>query len=184
MSDIKYGEYNGNQTLELYSVEGDSRPALTLGAKKAKTILDNMTSVEAVAELGEPQESLTLGLDPYQFILTQRQCQLVIEYAEEIELFADAPARPEPAQQVAEDTGRVTNVKIRKHESGSLRAFVTAEINGITINGLKIMDGKNGLFVSLPSTEKNGKYYPVIYITDKGLYAEVQQVILSAYEVA
>lgn len=65
-----------------------------------------------------------------------------------------------------------SNVKITcKPYSGSskTKAFVDLELDGtLVIKGLTLVEGKNGLFVSFPSTKgKNKKYYNSVYSLDK-----------------
>ena len=57
-------------------------------------------------------------------------------------------------------------VRMNKVENfGKLRAFFDILTgDGFTIKGLKIMEGTNGLFVSMPSTkDKDGKYNDNVY---------------------
>lgn len=53
---------------------------------------------------------------------------------------------------------KVTNMKLSKG-TGSLKAFFDLETSeGITIRGFKVADGKNGMFISVPSEQdKNDK---------------------------
>lgn len=65
-----------------------------------------------------------------------------------------------------------SNVKIicRAYNGKSkTKAFVDLELDDtLVIKGLTLVDGKNGLFVSFPSTKgKNKKYYNSVYSLDK-----------------
>lgn len=65
-----------------------------------------------------------------------------------------------------------SNVKITcKPYSGSskTKAFIDLELDGtLVIKELTLVEGKNGLFLSFPSTKgKNGKYYNSVYSLDK-----------------
>ena len=54
--------------------------------------------------------------------------------------------------------------RIKTGEWGKLRAFFDLEVGGFTIKGFKIVEGSNGLFVSMPSTkDKDGKYNDDVY---------------------
>ena len=44
--------------------------------------------------------------------------------------------------------------RMKTGEWGKLRAFFDLEVGGFTIKGFKIVEGSNGLFVSMPS-QKN-----------------------------
>ena len=86
------------------------------------------------------------------------------------------------------------DVKVRKINSTSnLKAFVTLVIEGILeVDGFKVIDGKNGLFVSVPSHKgtvmedgvKVDKYFDdVRFIGEPGteFSNEVKTAILNAY---
>ena len=48
------------------------------------------------------------------------------------------------------------------HGDGAIKAFASVKLNAsLTIHGCKLMSGRNGLFVVMPSqkSEKDGKYY-------------------------
>nr|DAO69630.1 MAG TPA: SpoVG [Caudoviricetes sp.] len=65
-----------------------------------------------------------------------------------------------------------SNVKINcKPYNGNskTKAFVDLELDGtLVIKGLTLVDGKNGLFLSFPTTKgKDGKYYNSVYSLDK-----------------
>ena len=86
------------------------------------------------------------------------------------------------------------DVKVRKINSTSnLKAFVTLVIEGLVeVDGFKVIDGRNGLFVSMPSHKgtvmedgvKVEKYFDdVRFLGDKGLEFsnELKTSILNAY---
>lgn len=76
------------------------------------------------------------------------------------------------------------NIKaeVRKYTNGSTRGFATAIIDDqIKIPNIVVMNGKYGIFCKFPETKgKDGKYYPVIYIT-KELKNEIEKVILKEF---
>ncbi len=52
----------------------------------------------------------------------------------------------------------------------------------IIVKGCRIVDGSNGLFVSLPQSKgKDDKYYPIVMIDDTELYKKIQNVVLAEY---
>tara|TARA_Y100001970_G_C14192363_1_gene836142 strand:- start:105 stop:476 length:372 start_codon:yes stop_codon:yes gene_type:complete len=71
---------------------------------------------------------------------------------------------------------------MNKGEWGKVRAFfdvMTEE--GFTIKGFKIIDGSNGLFVSMPSQKgKDEEYFDTIYAS-QDLRAELNQLALQTY---
>ena len=51
---------------------------------------------------------------------------------------------------------------------GKLRAFVDVALGGIVVKGLRVVDGNNGLFVSMPQHQgKDGKWYNTVYPVNK-----------------
>ena len=76
--------------------------------------------------------------------------------------------------------------RIYRMENGStLKAFADVIINGqVLIKGVRVADGRNGLYVSMPSTQgKDSKWYSIIKILDDELKQELQEVVLEAYRV-
>ncbi len=65
-----------------------------------------------------------------------------------------------------------SNVKITcKPYNGNskTKAFIDLELDAtLVIKGLTLVEGKDGLFLSFPSTKgKDGKYYNIVYSLDK-----------------
>lgn len=61
---------------------------------------------------------------------------------------------------------KIDNYCVKKAITVGKNAAVLAdvEINGITIYGMRVVEGKNGDFLSFPSTKgKDGKYYSVCW---------------------
>jgi len=73
----------------------------------------------------------------------------------------------------------------RFENDGHLKAFADVIINGqVLIKGVRVADGRNGLYVSMPSTQgKDSKWYSIIKILDDELKQELQEVVLAAYQV-
>ena len=64
-----------------------------------------------------------------------------------------------------------------------LKAFVDISMAGLIVKGLRIMDGQNGLFVSMPRHQgKDGRWYNTVYPTTKEVQQELTQLVLSAYK--
>ena len=72
---------------------------------------------------------------------------------------------------------------IRFSGEGSLKAYCDLEIGEIVlIKGLRVVNGRNGLFVSMPRQQgKDAKWYDsVVALTDE-VKREVGRVVLGAY---
>jgi stage V sporulation protein G len=79
-----------------------------------------------------------------------------------------------------------SNVKINcKPYSGTskTKAFVDLELDGtLVIKGLTLVEGKDGLFLSFPSTKgKDGKYYNSVYSLDKEWTQLLQDACIKKY---
>ena len=73
---------------------------------------------------------------------------------------------------------------IRFEGTGSLRAFCDLGIGDlVVIKGVRVVDGKNGLFVSMPRQQgKNGKWFDSVEASSKDFKQELSRVVLDAYE--
>lgn len=59
----------------------------------------------------------------------------------------------------------VVNAKVVRANQVNDVVFFDVEINGVTIYGCKVVEGKNGDFISFPSHKgKDGKYWNHVYI--------------------
>lgn len=79
-----------------------------------------------------------------------------------------------------------SNVKITcKPYSGSskTKAFIDLSLDDtLVIKGLTLVEGKNGLFLSFPSTKgKDGKYYSSVYSLDKEWTELLQDACVKKY---
>ena len=63
------------------------------------------------------------------------------------------------------DVNVEVNAKVVRANQVDDLVFFDVEINGVTIYGCKVVEGKNGDFISFPSHKgKDGKYYNHAYI--------------------
>ena len=64
-----------------------------------------------------------------------------------------------------------------------LKAFVDVSFGGVVVKGLRIVDGSNGLFVSMPRHQgKDGKWYSTVYPTTKEIQKQLSDLVLAAYQ--
>ena len=74
---------------------------------------------------------------------------------------------------------KISRMKIGDY--GKLKAFFDLEVGGFTIKGFKIVDGANGLFVSMPSQKnEEGEWNDTIWAS-KETRAKVNEVAISYY---
>lgn len=73
---------------------------------------------------------------------------------------------------------------VRFDGEGSLKAFCDLAIGEmLLVKGLRVVEGKNGLFVSMPRQQgKDGKWYDIVAMLTKEVGAEVTRVVLEAYK--
>jgi stage V sporulation protein G len=76
-----------------------------------------------------------------------------------------------------------SQVRISVFQKDSLRALATVKVaDAIYLTGLRIIEGKNGLFVSMPTRkDKAGDYQDIFFPGSKALRDELQAYILEAY---
>ncbi len=75
-------------------------------------------------------------------------------------------------------------VDIRKSMgSGNIKAFANVRFGGcLTVRGVKVVKGKNGVFVSLPSNPgKDGRWFNVVEVDDD-MKHELESKVLDSYE--
>ena len=79
------------------------------------------------------------------------------------------------------------NVKItvRKYESSNskTKAFVELKLDEVLIvKGLSLVEGKNGLFLSFPSSKgKDNKYYNSVYSLNKVWTSDLEKACIKKY---
>lgn len=80
----------------------------------------------------------------------------------------------------------ITEVVIRPVTDERLRAYVSMTLdNALVIKDIKIVEGKNGLFVSMPSRRrKNGKYQDIAHPINTDFRKEVETRIFDEYREA
>ena len=77
---------------------------------------------------------------------------------------------------------KVTRLHRIEGES-SLKAFVDVALNeSLLLKGLRIVQGKNGLFVSMPREKgKDERWYETVHPLSKEIKLKISSIILSAY---
>ncbi len=75
-------------------------------------------------------------------------------------------------------------LKIHRLPEGKTKAFVDLSVNdAILIKGIRVVDGKEGLFVSMPSElGKDERWYERVRCLNKEVKVLVGQKVLEAYE--
>ncbi len=79
----------------------------------------------------------------------------------------------------------ITDVRVRRISSeGKLRAYATITFdNQFVVHNLKVIDGKSGLFVAMPSRKtKSGEFKDVAHPISSEFRAIMQEAILEAFQ--
>ena len=90
---------------------------------------------------------------------------------------------PAPAPQ-REALPMQVDVKIHSpHASGPVLADASVNLNGcFAIRGIKVVDGSNGPFVSMPSYKGRDGYKDVCFPCTKEFHQQFHQAVLDAYQ--
>ena len=81
----------------------------------------------------------------------------------------------------------ITEVKIRKYENNATKGFASITFDdALVVTGLTILEGKNGLFVSMPQTkgkDSDGKerWFDIVFPTSKDGRQAITDAVLEAY---
>ncbi len=85
---------------------------------------------------------------------------------------------------MAEENQEVQVVRLYRLEGESkIKAFADVSIGNFIIKGLKVLDGKNGLFLSMPREKsKDGKWYDTVFPVTKEARKSLSDMVLEAYQ--
>jgi len=81
----------------------------------------------------------------------------------------------------------ITKVQVFVREGGEkLKAFASITLDGAyVVDGLKVFDGQNGLFVSMPSRKvPGGGYKDVVFPVTREAREALQEAVIGAYRQA
>lgn len=82
---------------------------------------------------------------------------------------------------------KVTEVRITpREEDGRLKAFANITFDDcFVVRGLKVIDGNDGLFVSMPSRKRaDGTYQDVAHPIENDTRHDIETAVLEAYDKA
>ncbi len=81
-------------------------------------------------------------------------------------------------------TNQIEVVRLNRLDGdGTLKAFCDISLfDTLIIKGLKVVNGKNGLFVSMPREQgKDGKWYDSVRPINREIKKVIENVVLEAY---
>ncbi len=75
------------------------------------------------------------------------------------------------------------DVRIYLQNEEQLRGFATITVDGcLAIHDIRIIEGKGGLFISMPSMKlKNGKYKDIVHPTNSEAREMLQRAVIAEY---
>lgn len=81
------------------------------------------------------------------------------------------------------NTALFSSIRVTLTNKDSLKGMATVKVlDSIFLTGLRIIDGKKGLFVSMPSKkEPNGEYKDLFFPASKEIRDQLQAAILEVY---
>jgi len=82
---------------------------------------------------------------------------------------------------------KITDIRVKKVlGEGKLRAYISITFDDcFVVHNMKVIDGKNGIFVAMPSRKTNkGEFKDVAHPINTEFRSELQSAILDAYEKA
>ncbi len=81
-------------------------------------------------------------------------------------------------------TPMFNQVRISIVEKDSLRAMATVKVlDAMYLTGIRVIEGKNGLFISMPSKKSPaGEYQDIYFPASKAMRDELQTLVLAAYK--
>lgn len=80
---------------------------------------------------------------------------------------------------------KITDIRVKKVESDTkTKAFASITFDdSFVVKDLKVIDGKNGLFVSMPSKrQSDGEYMDIAHPIKAGVREKIQEQVLTAYQ--
>ena len=68
-------------------------------------------------------------------------------------------------------------------EDSTLKAFASVTFDdAIVVTGIRVIDGSNGLFISMPQSKDNdGEYHDIVFPKSKEARTELQDAVIDAF---
>lgn len=79
----------------------------------------------------------------------------------------------------------ITEIRVTLRDEEKLRGFANVTFdNAFVVRGMKIIQGSNGYFVSMPSRKRpDGTHQDIAHPVNKEMRSEIEKRVLEAYEV-
>lgn len=78
---------------------------------------------------------------------------------------------------------KITEVRLTKQDGqGTLKAFASITLDGaFVVHGLRVVEGRNGLFVSMPNRQVKEEYKDIAHPVTKEFKDELTDAVLAEY---
>ncbi len=78
----------------------------------------------------------------------------------------------------------ITEIRVTLRDEEKLRGFANVTFdNSFVVRGMKIIQGSNGYFVSMPSRKRpDGTHQDIAHPVNKDMRTEIERRVLEAYE--
>lgn len=77
---------------------------------------------------------------------------------------------------------KITDCKVTKYEKDNVKGFASITLDGcMLLSGMKIMNGKNGLFVTMPQQKYKDTWKDIFFPITKEFRQQLQDAILKEY---
>ncbi len=76
-----------------------------------------------------------------------------------------------------------TYIRVTLAKQGPLRATVTMKVDElIYLTGIRVIEGPSGLFVAMPSINRNGENFDIFFPASRAVRQEMTELILAEYK--
>lgn len=111
-------------------------------------------------------------------VKSERDSQLVKNTAKD---FAENREALETVAQNVPMSIKVTNIALQNEENLLARANIVLN-DCLAIRGVKIVNGKHGAFISMPSYQANGRFVEICFPTTSEFRQQMHDTVIGAYE--
>ncbi len=78
---------------------------------------------------------------------------------------------------------KITEIRIHKFPTGNVKAVAAITLDDMfAIHDIRLVEGKNGMFLSFPAKKRNDKYTDVAHPTKTSVRDDIANIIIGAYE--
>jgi len=77
----------------------------------------------------------------------------------------------------------ITEIRLAVSDDRKIRAYANITLDGeLVIHGIKVLDGKKGLFIAMPSKRSGEKFKDIVHPVNTEFRERIQEQILAEYQ--